>query len=377
VAGRWAFRLPGTFIGIERERPPMDAFHARYPFLRAARAEVEAAEVDLVAVVEGEPAVVERARERVERALTDREIGPSARSTRVELLSYPVARVIASLVDASIVRTRYAAAEAAAARERFEADFADEDEMRSVGTPTLDRSTLLGEFDLEEAVRPAGEGYELLVSAYLTYAADMRESSWRLSTRVLDDGWVAVSEDELDALLERAVEERVTEGLPLTVPEAIETALSEPVQEIEQTLEELDLTREIDTVVPELFPPCMQHLLDRIQQGEHLAHHSRFAITSFLTNVGLSTDEIVDLYETNPGFGEEMTRYQTDHIRGDTSPTEYTAPSCATMKAYGDCVNPDDLCDAISHPLSYYEVKLDDEGEDHTDWRERAAEAED
>jgi DNA primase large subunit len=74
----------------------------------------------------------------------------------------------------------------------------------------------------------------------------------------------------------------------------------------------------------------------------------------------------------NPGFGEEMTRYQTDHIQGETSPTEYTAPSCATMKAYGDCTNPDDLCDAINHPLSYYEAKLDDEDdEDLEDWRDR------
>ena len=351
----------------------MDAFHARYPFLESAREAVEAADQDLATVVEAEPAVVDRARERVERALTDREIGPPARSTRVELLSYPVARVIASLVDASIVRNRYAAAEATAARERFEADFADEDEMQSVGTPALDRSTLLAAFDLADAVRPAGAGFEMQVGPYLTYAASLRESRWRLSTRVLADGWVRVEDDELNMLLERAVEDRVAEGLPLSVPESIASALDEPVAAIEDTLEELDLTREIDTVVPELFPPCMQHLLDRIQQGEHLPHHSRFAITSFLANIGLSTDEIVDLYETNPGFGEEMTRYQTDHIKGETSPTEYTAPSCATMKAYGDCVNPDDLCDAISHPLSYYEVKLDDEAEDHTDWRERAA----
>ena len=349
----------------------MDAYHARYPFLREARAAVEEAGVDLEALVRTEDAVVDRARERVERALTDREIGPPARSTRVELLSYPVARVLASLVDANVVRQRYAAAEASAARERFREDLADDAEINSVGTPSLDRGTLLTEFDLDGAVRERGAGYEMAVSDYLTYAASLRPSKWRLATRVLDDGWVHLTAEELDRLLERAVEERVETGLPLSVPESIAAELGEAVTAIESTLEELDLTREIDTVVPELFPPCMQHLLDRVQSGEHLPHHSRFAITSFLTNIGLTTDEIVDLYRTNPGFGEEMTRYQTDHIRGDSSPTEYTAPACATMVAYGDCVNPDDLCDAISHPLSYYEVKLDDESEDHTDWRER------
>jgi DNA primase large subunit len=183
---------------------------------------------------------------------------------------------------------------------------------------------------------------------------------------------VRIEPRELDRLLQQAVEERVASGLPLDVPEPIADGLVDEVKTLESTLEDLDLTRDIDTVVPELFPPCMQHLLDRIQRGDHLPHHSRFAITSFLANIGLSTDEIVDIYEVNPGFGEEMTRYQTDHIRGDTSPTEYTAPSCATMKAYGDCVNPDDLCDNIAHPLSYYEVKLEDADEDELlDWRER------
>jgi DNA primase large subunit len=352
----------------------MDAHHARYPFLETARTAVEEAGVDLEELVATDEDVVDRASERVTRALTEREIGP-ARSTRVELLSYPVARVLASLVDADVVRRRYAAAEAETAFERFTADFADEDELSSVGTPSLDRRELLREFDLTSAVTRNGEGYEVEVGAYLEYAAGLRRNEWRLSRRTLDDGWVQVEPRELDRLLQQAVEDRVGDGLPLEVPDSIAASLAEAVAEIEATLEDLDLTRDIDTVVPELFPPCMQHLLDGIQRGDHLAHHSRFAITSFLTNIGLATDEIVDIYEVNPGFGEEMTRYQTDHIRGDSSPTEYTAPSCATMKAYGDCVNPDDLCDNIAHPLSYYEVKLDDADEDELlDWRDRGDE---
>ncbi len=350
----------------------MDAHHARYPFLESARDAVDEAGVDLEAIVETDADVVDRAIERVTRSLTDREIGPMARSTRVELLSYPVARVLASLVDADVVRRRLAAAEAETAFERFTADFADGDELQSVGTPTLSRAQLLREFDLDSAVTRNGEGYEMTVAPYLELAAGLRRNEWRLSRRVLDEGRVQIEPRELDRLLQQAVEERVADGLPLEVPDTIETSLADAVLKVEETLEDLDLTRDIDTVVPELFPPCMQHLLDRIQRGDHLAHHSRFAITSFLTNIGLSTDEIVDIYEVNPGFGEEITRYQTDHIRGDSSPTEYTAPSCATMKAYGDCVNPDDLCDNIAHPLSYYEVKLDDADEDELlDWRER------
>jgi DNA primase large subunit len=351
----------------------MKARHARYPFLGEARQAVQEAGVDLAQVVAEDDAVVERARERVVGSLTNGDIGGRARSDRVELLSYPVARVLVSVVDEHVLVRKYADAEARAAYDRFTTDETDDAEFKSVGDDaSVSRRDLLAEFDLTSHVHATADGYDVGVPTYLLLSSSLRSDDWRLVNRALDDGRVPVSEPELDTLLQQAVRERVAEALPLDVPDEIADALEAPATAVRDVLADMDLTREIDTVVPELFPPCMQHLLDQVQRGEHLPHHSRFAITSFLANVGLSTDEIVDIYKVNPGFGEEMTRYQTDHIQGETSPTEYTAPSCATMKAYGDCVNPDDLCDAINHPLSYYEAKLDDEDdEDLEDWRDR------
>jgi DNA primase large subunit len=41
------------------------------------------------------------------------------------------------------------------------------------------------------------------------------------------------------------------------------------------------------------------------------------------------------------------------------------------MQSYGDCVNMDDLCEQISHPMAYYERKIDDADEEElVDWRE-------
>ncbi|MEE6210774.1 DNA primase regulatory subunit PriL [Salarchaeum sp. III] len=355
----------------------MDARHARYPFLASARTAVQEAGVDLADVVQNDDAVVERALERVTTAVTDREIGEAAHSTRVELLSYPVARVIVSLVDENILVRRYAQGEANTAYERFRDDFASDDELASVGgDERVDRRDLLAEFDLREHVTSTEDGFDVGVATYLLLSSSIRGEDWRLVNRRLDDGLVPVTGLELDELLRQAVEDRVADGLPLSVPDAIGSELGAEVSEVKTVLSELDLTRDIDTVVPELFPPCMTNLLERVQRGDHLPHHSRFAITAFLANIGLSTDEIVQIYEVNPGFGEEMTRYQTDHIQGESSPTEYTAPACATMKSYGDCVNPDALCDHISHPLSYYEAKLDDADEDELDdWREQTEDA--
>ncbi|WP_424001473.1 DNA primase regulatory subunit PriL [Haloarcula salina] len=349
----------------------MEPLHARYPFLEQSRAAVEAAAVDLGEVVATNEAVTTRALERVETAITDGTIGEPHRRTRVELLSYPVARVLVSLVDVHICTRRYAQAEAATAYERFTEEFATTTELKSTQSARLDRDELLAEFDLASAVRAAGDGFRVEVGAYLDLAADQRGDSWRLVNRALADGWVRVTAEELNVLLKQAIRHRVTEGLPFEVPDAIAGELDEEVEYLQEILSDLDLTREIDTVVPDLFPPCMKALLDQVQKGEHLEHHSRFAIAAFLTGIGMTTDEIVDLFQVNPGFGEEATRYQVDHIRGETSPTEYSTPACSTMQSYGDCVNKDDLCETISHPMGYYEQKLDDAEEDElVDWRE-------
>jgi DNA primase large subunit len=354
----------------------MKQLHARYPFLAAAREAVEAAGVDLVAIVSEDDPALERGRERVEMAITDRTVGDPARSPRTELLSYPVARVLVSLVDEAVLTRRYARAEAETAHERFRAEF-EADQLKSARSERLDLDAVLREFDLASAVRETPEGYRMAVGPYLTYAADQSGDAWRLVNRPLDDGEVPIERGELLALLQSAVETRVREGLPLSVPDAIADAVTEDVEGIRETLADLELTRDIDTVVPDLFPPCMRALLDQVQKGEHLEHHSRFAIASFLTSIGMTTDEIVDLFEVNPGFGEEATRYQVDHIRGDTSPTEYSAPSCATMQSYGDCVNKDDRCERIKHPMAYYEGALDDADDDElTDWREGEGEEE-
>jgi DNA primase large subunit len=354
----------------------MNQLHARYPFLASAREAVEAAEVDLAAVVRRDGAAVERAVERVEHALEEGTVGDPHRRHRVELLSYPVARVLVSLVDEHVLTRKYARAEAVTAHERIEADLADTTELQSTRAESITLTNLLAEFDLTADVRETPEGYCVDVGAYLGLAADEWGDEWRLVNRDLQAGEVPLSEAELLVLVRQAVRKRVADGLPLSVPDAISDQLEPEVAQVRETLADLELMRDIDTVVPDLFPPCMRYLLDQVQKGEHLEHHSRFAIATFLTSIGMSTDDIVELFQVNPGFGEEATRYQVDHIRGKTSATQYSPPSCKTMQSYGDCVNMDDLCEQISHPMAYYEQQIDDADEDDLlDWRERERES--
>jgi len=353
----------------------MQRLHARYPFLDAAREAVEAAAVDLGELVAREDAAgVERAVERVRSALNEGRIGEAHRSARVELLSYPVARVLVSLVDQRVLTQAYARAEAATAHDRFVAEITEDTQLRSTGGERLTLDRLLREFDLGGTVREARDGGgddRVDVGAYLRLSTRFDDDEWALTNRAVADGTVPVSEAELLALLRGAVEGRVAAGLPLSVPNPVAAALADEVAAIREALADLEVTVDVDAVVPERFPPCVAHLVERLREGESLPDHSRFALASFLASVGADGDDAVALcgvVDTDEG---ERLRRQVAAVSGAEGPTMYAPPSCETMVAYGDCVNKDDLCAEIAHPLSYYERRLS-EGE-YDDWRETAA----
>lgn len=338
----------------------MKRLHAQYPFLDAAREAVEDADVDLVELVQREDtAAVDRAVERVEAALSEGVVGEQHRRPRVELLSYPIARVIVSLVDERVLLRKYAHAEAATARQRFESDLTDDTQLKSTSTQRLSRKQLLAEFDLASDIRSVGDGrYHVAVGPYLRLSGELDGDQWRLASRALRDGTVPIDGAELHDLLQQAIRARVVEGLPLNVPEPIAEGLTDAVEQLESSLADQQLSYDFDAVVPSLFPPCVQNLLGRVESGDELEPEGRFALTAFLTSVGLAPEEAAER-SAGEAFGEETTRYQAAHLAGQTSP-EYAPPGCATMAAYGLCVDADETCETVDHPITYYDERLDD-----------------
>jgi len=350
----------------------MERLHARYPFLEASREAVEAADIDLAAVVaEGGPAV-ERGYERVRRALiggTTAAENPRLWSTRAELLSYPVARVLVSLLDVPGAVEKYAAAEAATARERFVEDFEADLELKSADGDRLTLDRLLADFGMSGQVDPAGDGrFEVDVAAYLRLAADLDDPEWRLPRRPLSDGLVPVARPELYTLLRAAVARRAEEDLPLSVPDAIAGPLDAELSGLRRAVADLDPPTDFDAVVPGLFPPCMRALLSRARDGEALPDRSRFSLCSFLLATGLEADGIVELCDVS---GDVETRFRATVARlADEDGPVAVPPSCAVMEEYGDCVDPDDTCETIRHPLTYYRTELDHAPDDRVvDWR--------
>jgi DNA primase large subunit len=353
----------------------MEALHARYPFLETAREAVEAAEVDLAAVVATGGPPAERALERVRLAIEDGTVGDPRRSPQVELLSYPIARVLVSLIEEPGLVHRYARAEADTARERFVTDLEADDEYRSLDRERLSLRALLAEFDLEDGVeiaaadtprpRPGGESraegeraVQVGVGAYLRLTEGLGGSRWRLVGRSLREGQVVASREDLYDLLREAIRARIESDLPLPVPSEVGDELAGEVAQLRSLLADLDHDWDIDTVDPDLFPPCIEALVERVDAGGSLPAHSQFALVSFLATAGMETDAIVSRLAPHDELDPDRVAEQVARLREDGEGSVYPPPSCETMQAYGDCVNMNDLCERIAHPLAYYEERL-------------------
>lgn len=338
----------------------MDAFHARYPFLTSSRDAAQDASVDIDSIVTApNHPILRRALDRVESAIESGTSGSIHRSTQIELLSYPLARVLVSLVNDAGLTQRYAHAEAQTAYERFTSDFESTTQLRSVSAERITLEELLDEFNLQDKIVTENNHYLIDATAYLRLTGSLDEDQWRLVNRSLEDGHVKVSAPELFTLLREGIQQRIEADLPLSVPDEIASDLTSIVTQIRSKLSETNINPDIDTVQPDLFPPCMNALLAAVDDNQELESHSLFTITSFLASIGMDSADIIDRISSNPSIDTQTLEYQLAHLRESTTDNPmYPPSSCETMVAYGDCVNKDELCESISHPLEYYDEQL-------------------
>ncbi|MFQ6106921.1 MAG: hypothetical protein ACE5QF_04965 [Thermoplasmata archaeon] len=262
-----------------------------------------------------------------------------------ELLSYPIARMIVSGVGDGYLIRRYSLAEAEKARRDLLA--MDNDFVSQVAND-------LGlDFKMDGVV-------SIHFSDYLRYSVQMKSQDWKLVNQRFRNGYVQLGRERFIRIIKEAIQRKMESELPLPVNEQILDALSAQIGEIGTLTEEKKERYKIEDMGKiriTRIPPCMRDLIRAVQLGKHIPHTGRFALTAFLHNIGLSSDDIFNLYSLSPDFQQGKTKYQIGHISGEISGTEYTPPECSTMQSYGLCPGPDELCKRIKHPLNYYRIK--------------------
>ena len=346
---------------------------ARYPFLRAAREFIsrESPPLEKILTAPLFSDVRDRAARRVDGALADAAIPTpillDEESVRDEMLSYPLARMLVSVVGDSFLVARYALAEAKSAGSRLEGEELDfvMNVARDVGMAHVYEKEHLPA-DIRGGMKGTVFSRETEVfvhfSDYLRGASSFTSPEWKMVNRELAGGYVALSKKNLVRLLEEMIRGKILAELPLPVTPFIEESFRDTASELTRKCEELkERFREDDfgEYSAERLPPCLAHLISQIQANINLSHEGRFFMAAFLFHIGLGMDNVVAVFSQSPDFDASLARYQLEHIRGDLSGTRYTPPGCGPLKTNGICNKPDSLCRQpwMNHPLTYYRVK--------------------
>ncbi|MBD3387476.1 MAG: hypothetical protein GF416_00480 [Candidatus Altiarchaeales archaeon] len=306
---------------------------AKYPFLTRSREYVGSLNLSFEDIVKHPiySASLDMGRKRVIDCI-DKSFKPETGdrlTSELTILSYPVARMLAHSIGKAAA-LKYAAGEAEASYKLLK-----NEDGKVVGEISED-------LDLKR-----GEGMMPLIE-YTKYAAGLSRSNpkWKLVNRVVDHGKVEVGEGDMRALLREAIKYRVMESPDLNrIPEDVKKVAKNLKSVLSGSTERF----EIEYLEDNALPPCMKGMISAMENGV-ASHQGMFILATFLNNLGLKKEDILGVFARSPKYDEEKAAYQLEFVTGEKGGTEYTCPTCATIKSYG-------LCKAdcpVKHPLQYY-----------------------
>lgn len=347
--------------------------HYVYPFLKRLDEyfrERFGSEVDLAALFTNE-ALKTKAADRVKKALSRRKsksLGVSlAEQDEDEYLVFYMGLLVAGFTDAWALR-KYIDSEVKDFVEMMKLESSkfiwSISRVLGVSSELLARDDECG-YKIVLALEPRQEiscfQFRLAVPKYLTYADRLLgEAGWSLLETYVREGYVYLPKSKYVRLLEDPLKEyliKLFEELSFKLANAsvLEDLRSDIAEIIRREYKRLGaeepgqpLTSEIKE---EFFPPCIAGLVKSLRANEHLTHIQRFALATFLLNVGASVDYVLDLMKNAPDFNEKIARYQIEHLAGmKGGGKKYRTYSCAKMKELGMCVTE---C-GVKTPVQYY-----------------------
>jgi DNA primase large subunit len=329
---------------------------AKYPFLKEAAEYVKTLDLKIEDLASPEfSQILERAKERVEEAILYAIVSRKLQNEEIEILSFPTAIMLAAATENPFIKRRYALAEAKQTYNDLK--FEPKEKILAVAKNFQWKITTV---DAEENIAPYE--FKLHFTDYLKNTTTMHEKKWKLVNRMLTQGNVYLTRNETARLLSEEVRRHIEKRLEIKeLPK-----LPQKITEIAEKLKNLTLEKvskaEMEgipkTIKRDAFPPCIKALYDAASKGHHISHIGRFTLTSFLVNIGMPTENIIELFKNFPDFNERMTRYQVEHIAGERgSRTRYKPPKCETLKTHGLCTKPDETCKKANHPLIYYKKR--------------------
>ncbi len=335
----------------------LESLMSQFPFLRQVREYVRSLGLQIGDFADPSMSrIVEAAVRRVERSILQ-----GVRPSRIriiqpnedEITSYPLAMAIVAMLASPLAIRRFAASEAERYGSLLQTVGGDRirEVMAYMASEVLGMKVELG--------RPPYE-FRLSFDDYLKYSIGLNEPRWKLVNRVLTGGYVYVTRPEMMTLIKNGLEAMITKRLEEMGRVDVPDFLAPQVERLRKILEQMQWRRASipAKLGPDAWPPCMQSLRNRLLAGEPVSHFGNFAAAAFMLRIGMSVEEVVEMYSQRGDFDPRIARYQVEHIAGmKGSRTKYSAPRCTTMQTHGLCIENGRLCGDVRTPIEYYRRK--------------------
>jgi len=272
----------------------------------------------------------------------------------LEIFSFPISVILVVGTDNSFIKSRFALAEAKRASELLK----DEKKEKLFDIA----KTFNWDVELLTDVSFLPYVFALGFPFFLKNATGFHDETWKLVNQKMINGKVYLTERKLSRLLEEEVRKYIEGRLDTKIkslPSTIMVRVNRLQRLAAEKQEQIRIEEMPERVVMGAFPSCIQGVYDRVLAGRPASHLGRFALTSFMINIGMSVDDVFKFFRSVSDFNERMTRYQVEHIAGTRgSGTKYTPPNCATLRTHGVCVSREPECHGAVNPLVCYKKKL-------------------
>jgi DNA primase large subunit len=209
------------------------------------------------------------------------------------------------------------------------------------------------------------------LAEYIPIATKLIQTSarWKLVNMNISDGLIDISklsQNKFDTktdspeilFFKEQIKYKLRSTLPMKIDKETKLALEPLAQEIFGVYYSSTENVGYGEVTASNFPPCIQRIIDMNAKHENPTHSGRFALATFLHEIGMSDTEIISTFQTVRDFDLSQTIYQVEHITGKQGTPAYKCPACDTMRTNGLCLGKNNaLCNKVKHPLGYYQAK--------------------
>jgi DNA primase large subunit len=322
---------------------------AKYPFLSGSSRNIEILEFT-ISTLFSETEIFNRAKEQVQKAITETNTGKRARNSKTEISAFATALILVIATKNPWIKKRFALAVAKTAHTEMLKQEMTKEKILAIARDFGWNITNDQLYD-----------FRLGFNFYLKNAAHMHGIEWKLINQVMDRGFILLNKKKVVRLLQEEIKSRVEKRLD--IPEiknlpAEFNLISHDLAKLAQEVMGQEIEEMPKVVVQSAFPPCINALYADAAQAHHLSHIGRFTLTSFLVNIGMTPENVNEFFKNFSDYNERLARYQIEHIAGERgSGTKYTCPQCSVLQTHGVCKNRDDLCRRVYHPLRYYLLK--------------------